>query len=220
MIDSRTRSLPKRSMGIAVLAAATVLVPAMAGSAAPAARHYEAELMPLNAAVGGGAHGTAKLTIEGDALTIEAEVTGLSPGMHMIHIHGFTTGDKRAACAGAAQDLNHDGIIDLAETEPVSGTTLIPFHDQPATLKIPSDKYPSANASGSFTYRETVSLKALDATLKTQFGIDRPHLTRRVIYVHGVPDSVKLPATVKSLPGVPASATLPVACGVIREVRS
>lgn len=184
MIDSRVRPLPERSIGITVIAAAAFLLPLAAGSAAPAARHFEAELMPLNASAGGGARGTAKLTIEGDALTIEADVTGLSPGMHMIHIHGFTTGDKAATCAGPAQDQNHDGIIDLAETEPVWGTTLIPFHDQPATLKIPSDKYPKANSSGSFSYRETVSLKELDAMLKKQFGIGGLDLDKRVIYVH------------------------------------
>jgi Cu/Zn superoxide dismutase len=44
------------------------------------------------------------LTINDDTLTINADVTGLSPAMHMIHIHGFTVGAKAAACASAAQD--------------------------------------------------------------------------------------------------------------------
>ena len=219
MIYKRARLLPGCSMGTAIIAVVAFLFSPMAGSAAPAARHFEAELMPLNASVGGGASGTVKLTTEGDTLTIQAKVTGLSPGMHMIHIHGFPTGDKAATCASAAQDQDGDGIIDLAETESVSGTTLIPFHDQPASLKIPSDKYPKANTGGSFNYSETVPLSELNAALKKQFGIEKLDLDKRVIYVHGVPASSKLPATVKSLPGVPASATLPVACSVIREVR-
>ncbi len=186
--------------------------------AAPGPKVFRADLMPLNASVGGGAKGTVTLTINGDKLTIDADVTELTPpGKHMIHIHGFTVGDKAATCASAAQDKNGDGIIDLIETEPVSGTTLIPFHDQPASLKIPSDKYPVANASGEFTYRETVSLKKLNAALKKKFGINGVQLDKRVIYVHGVPDSSPLPSTVGSLPGVPAKMTLPVACGVIRE---
>ena len=200
--------------GLAIAAAALLLPVAV--PAAPAAETFHANLMPLNASVGGGAKGTVTLKIDNDTLTIDAHVRGLSPGMHMIHIHGFTVGDKAASCAGAAQDKDGDGIIDLIETEPVSGTTLIPFHDQPATLKIPSDKYPVANASGEFTYRKTVSLSELNAALKKQFGIDGVQLNKRVIYVHGVPDTSHLPATVGSLPGVPANATLPVACGVIR----
>jgi hypothetical protein len=216
---SRKRSNPSsKPLRIVVVAGAALLLPATAEPGTRAADRFEADLMPLNASVGGGASGTVKLAVNDDSLTIEADVKGLSPGMHMIHIHGFTTGDKAAACAGPAQDTNHDGIIDLAETEPVSGTTLIPFHDQPATLKLASDKYPVAGSGGSFRYGETVPLKALDAALKKQFGIENLNLGERVVYVHGVPDGSKLPATVKSLPGVPASMTLPVACGVIREV--
>jgi hypothetical protein len=37
--------------------------------------------------------------------------------------------------------------------------------------------------------------------------------------VHGVDLSTPLPSTVQSLPGLPAQATLPIACGEIREVR-
>src|SRR6185312_15068648 len=103
----------------------------------------------------------------------------------MIHIHGFAAGDKAATCASAAQDKDGDGIIDVIETEPVSGVTLIPFDDHPAALVIPSDSYPHANASGAFHYRATVSLKDLNAALKKQFGIDGVHLDKQVIYVHG-----------------------------------
>lgn len=198
--------------------AAALLLPAT-GLAAPASQSFRAELMPLNASVGGGARGTATLTITGDTLTIEADVQHLSPGMHMIHIHGFPAGDKAASCASAAQDTNKDGIVDLAETGPVSGTTLIPFDGAPATLKIASDTYPKADADGTFRYRASVSLTKLDAALKKQFGIDSLQLDRRVIYVHGIPASSHLPAIVKSLPGVPATITLPVACGVIRAVK-
>jgi hypothetical protein len=200
-----------------VATVAALLALPIAALAATGPKVFHADLMPLNASVGGGAHGTVTLTVSNGILTIDADVKGLSPGMHMIHIHGFTFGDKSATCASMAQDVNGDGIIDLTETGPVSGTTLIPFTDQPASLKIPSDKYPVANASGEFTYRETVSLKDLNMALKKNFGIEDVQLDKRVIYVHGIPDRSHLPATVGSLPGVPANLTLPVACGVIRE---
>ena len=219
MGQSYDRRFPSDWMGhiVVCIAAATFSLPAAAW-AAPAAQSYQVELVPLNASVGGGGHGTATLTITGDTLTIEAKVQHLSPGMHMIHIHGFPSGDKAATCATAAQDTNKDGIIDLNETGPVSGTTLIPFDSEPVTLKIASDTYPKADTAGAFQYRASVSVPQLDAALKKQFGIDGLQLDRRVIYVHGVPASSNLPATVKSLPGVPAYLTLPVACGIIRAV--
>ena len=200
-----------------IAAAAALLSLPMAALPAFGATVYHADLMPLNASVGGGAQGTVTFSVNGDKLTIDAHVKGLHPaGMHMIHIHGFTTGDRAATCASAARDKNGDGVIDLAETEPVSGTTLIPFTDDPAGLKVPSDKYPVANAQGDFTYKQTASLKQLNAALKKDLSINGVQLDKRVIYVHGVPDTPPLPATAASLPGVPAAMTLPVACGVIR----
>ncbi len=207
---------PAKTPWRAVTAAAVLSLPLVALPAA-GATVFHADLMPLNASVGGGATGTVTLTVNDDKLAIDANVKGLrSAGMHMIHIHGFTTGNKAATCAGPAQDKNGDGVIDLSETEPVSGKTLIPFTDDPAGLKVPSDKYPVADAQGGFTYKETVSLKQLNAALKHNLSIDGVQLDKRVIYVHGVPDTPPLPATAASLPGVPAAMTLPVACGVIR----
>ena len=210
-----TRRSAKTPWKVATMAALLSLP--LVALPASGATVYKADLMPLNASAGGGATGTVTLAVNGDKLTIDAKVNGLHPpGMHMIHIHGFTTGDKAASCAGPAQDKNGDGVIDLSETEPVSGTTLIPFTNDPAGLKVPSDKYPVANAQGEFTYKETVSLKQLNAALKKDHSIDGVQLDKRVIYVHGVPETPPLPTTAASLPGVPAAVTLPVACGVIR----
>lgn len=39
------------------------------------------------------------------------------------------------------QDVNHDGFIDLPETEAVPGTTMVPFDDAPQEMNIPHDGY-------------------------------------------------------------------------------
>jgi hypothetical protein len=197
-------------------AVVAALLPVGAFAAAPAEQHYRADLMPLNASVGGSASGSVKLTVGGGTLTIAADVKGLSPGVHMIHIHGFTSGDKSASCAGADQDANHDGIIDLVETGAVSGTTLIPFNGRPIALNIGGPGYPKANAAGEFIYWKRLKLRRLEAALKQKDGIEGARFDKWVIYVHGVPDGVRLPASAQSLPGVPPRMTLPVACGVIR----
>ena len=49
-----------------------------------------------------------------------------------------------------AADKNGDGIIDLIETEPMSGTTMVPFHDNPVSMQIvnfPATKLPATVAS-------------------------------------------------------------------------
>jgi hypothetical protein len=77
---------------------------------------------------------------------------------------------------------------------------------------------PSAGADGSYRYRKTVSLEALRAAFTTALGDRELDLDRRVVFIHGVPDSTALPATVQSLGMIPAQLTLPIACGVIARV--
>jgi len=180
---------------------------------------YRAELSPLNTDVTGmEASGTATLRVVGDSLTIMVEASGLPPGMmHLQHYHGFKDGSD-ANCPGMEQAGN-DGIIDLLDTEPVSGVTLVPFHGDPASLKIKSDTYPSADENGRLSYSRTVSLAELASALLEEHGIQEPAFERRVVYIHGISPEDSLPASVKSLAGVPAHVTLPIACGKLRIVK-
>ena len=48
-------------------------------------------------------------------------------------------------CPAVRNDTNGDGIIDLIETEPVAGTTMVPFHDDPDSMKMVKDTYPAGD---------------------------------------------------------------------------
>jgi len=136
---------------------------------------------------------------------------------HWEHFHGFPDG-KPASCVGAPRDTNKDGIIDLIETEPVSGTTMVPFNHKPEDMEIPTHTYPRADAKGMFEYTKTVPLTQLSNKFEQTYPGGRIELDKRVIYVHGVPASSTLPGTVKSLGPIPAHVTLPIACGKIVRV--
>ncbi len=86
---------------------------------------YKAEIVPLNDnKIGTSAHGTATFVEESDQLTITIEMFDTPANTeHWEHFHGFPDG-KPADIATAAQDANHDGFVDLMETEAVSGTTM------------------------------------------------------------------------------------------------
>lgn len=179
---------------------------------------YRAELHPLNGNVTGlQTMGEARFTEDGDRLAIAIDVEHAPPGIqHWQHFHGFK--DNRAAtCPTAAADKNGDGIIDLIETEPSAGTTMVPFNADPVALQIPDNTYPRAGADGSYQYRKTVSLSALQTAFGKVFGGQSLDLDRRVVFIHGVPESTALPATVQSLGPIPAQVTLPIACGVIER---
>lgn len=187
----------------------------------PGVTSYRAELEALNSSVTEAVPmGTAILTLEGDTMTIEVEAENLPAGMmHLQHYHGFVDGTQ-AECPTAEADTNADGITDLIETEAVSGITLVPFHDDPASLTLIAETYPEADEEGRYTYSQTVDLAALRQALQDEHGIEELGLDERVVYIHGVPEGTELPDTVQSLPDVPAHVTLPIACGLLELVET
>lgn len=178
---------------------------------------YQANIVPLNEQViGTAAHGTALFTINGDSLTINIEMFDTPANLqHWEHFHGFPDG-KDAAIATSAQDVNHDGFVDLPETGAVSGTTMVPFNDAPHEMDIPNDEYPVSDANGYFAYTKVVPLAVLDKNFKETFNDSELELDKRVIYIHGVTDDVTLPDTVAGAVGhYSTHVTLPIAVGKI-----
>ena len=138
--------------------------------------------------------------------------------MHLQHFHGFKD-NQDATCPTEVADVNHDGIVDLIETEPISGTTMVPFHDDPASMEIVRSTYPKADAGGVFHYQQTVSLKDLEEAFAKAFPDAKLDLDRRVVFIHGTLESTQLPASAASLGTIPAQVTLPIACGEITQVQ-
>lgn len=193
-----------------------VLLAAAAWATPVGAQQYVAKLSALNpAAAGGAATGEARFAIKGDSLTITVNAAGLPKDItHWQHFHGFPDG-KPSACPTAAADVNHDGIIDVVETGPAAGTTMVPFIGNPVSMDVPHGIYPKASATGTLRYQETVSLSALQAAFGKAFPGQKLDLDRRVVFIHGIPDATRLTPSVASLGPIPAQVTLPIACGQI-----
>jgi len=153
--------------GVLALAASACAVAAIAEAYATDVNRstvvYVAHLHPINAKIAGHeTTGEARFTVSGDTLTISVETRGLPPGMvHMQHLHGFKNG-QQASCATGAADANRDGVVDVVETEPASGITMVPLSADPVSMKVVTNTYPKASAEGVYRYKETVSIKALD----------------------------------------------------------
>jgi hypothetical protein len=177
---------------------------------------YVAQLHPMNARVTGHrTTGEARFTVKGDSLTISVKVKGAAPGItHWQHFHGFKD-NRDATCATQGADKNRDGIVDLIETEPASGTTMVPFIDDPVSMNVAEGTYPKASAAGTYEYQRTVSLEALSAAFSKAFEGSKLDLDRRVVLIHGTANT--LPASVASLGPIPAQVTLPIACGTIER---
>ena len=181
---------------------------------------YTAHLSALNTTVTGrAATAEVRLTIRGDSLTISVDASGLPPDItHWQHLHGFPDG-RRSSCPTRAADANGDGIIDLIETEPMAGTTMVPLHGDPVSLDVARDTYPRASATGTVHYQQTVSLHALQEASGRAFAGQTLDLDRRVVFIHGVSTATPLPPSVASLGSIPARVTLPIACGLITRLK-
>jgi hypothetical protein len=145
----------------------------------------------------------------------------LPPGMHHLqHYHGFPEGST-ATCPTADADTNGDGVIDLIETQATAGRTLVPLHDDPASLEglLASDRFPLASSpAGVIDYREMVSVQALEAALQSEYDINNLSLDQRVVFLHGVSEAANVPDSAQSIADVPASTTLPIACGELTRI--
>ena len=138
---------------------------------------------------------------------------------HWEHFHGFPDG-KDAQVPTLAQDTNQDGFIDLVETEPVSGTTMVPLDAAPHEMCIPHDNDPVADANGYYSYEKYVDLAKLEAKFKEVFNDQDLALDKRVVYIHGVPADLELPESVagKINDQYDQHVTLPIAAGKINRV--
>ena len=181
---------------------------------------YFAEIKPLNEQkIACVPHGTAEFIENGDNLHIHVEMFDTPKNIeHWEHFHGFPDG-KDAEVPTMAADTNHDGYIDLPETEPFSGTTMVPLDNAPHKMNIPHDGYPVADDSGHYEYEIDVPLKELQTSFKNAFNTPDLQLDKRVVYVHGIPESMKLPASVQgTVMSYDPHTTLPIAAGKIRKV--
>ena len=180
---------------------------------------YVADLTGLNSNI---THLTtaaqAKFILTKDSLFVTIDARGVAPGIeHWQHFHGFAD-NKSATCAEPSDDQNKDGIIDVVESGTASGTTMVPFNAEPADMNVGSDTYPKAGADSTYHYEARIPLTQLKASFAKAFGDSSLNLDKRVLYIHGVPSDTKLPSTVASLGKIPATVTLPIACGKINKI--
>lgn len=180
---------------------------------------YVAELHAINTkATKSSAAGNVRFTVHGDSLTIHVQMHDVPAGIeHWQHFHGFPDG-RQSMCPTAKADTSHDGLVDILETEPAAGTTMVPFNADPVAMDIPTHTYPNANTTGVYDYTKTVSLASLERAFGQKYTGGKLDLSRRVAMVHGVPESTTLPKTVASLGTIPSRVTLPIACGAIRRL--
>lgn len=160
--------------------------------------------------------GNVTLQIQGDQLQITVEASGLQPNMmHLQHLHGFKEGgDTRCPDSGA--DTNNDQIVDITEAHEIAGVTMIPLHNDPTSLEIDTETYPTADEDGDIFYQEVIDLNELRNSFNNNFGREDLDFSNLTYLIHGVQEN-SVPETVESVKDLPAHVTLPVGCAEFNE---
>ena len=203
-----------------LLALLAVLAAPLSGcdsDGADEAETFTVQLRPLNDS---GVSGTATVRVGDDgAFTVALNATGLDATGHPQHIHGSAM--AVSSCPTAAADANGDGFVDVMEGAPSYGGILLPLDDDISNQTPNASGFPqgtSISYSASTTFAQVRQLLERDdpnaddpiMTLGAGASVD---LGDYAIVVHGTTRT--LPGTVGTIPGLPNTATLPVACGTL-----
>ena len=170
---------------------------------------YRAILRPVNGRLSGFIPtGVAEISIRADVVEVK---TLLDDDAKVAHRQAIQMG---TSCPGLSNDANNDGVIDIAEATNSSGTVFIPLDSDLNSAALGTGVYPVGSG---FTYTEKASLQELEADVRELTG-QNLNLAGRVILVHGVAGETSLPETVATLENHPRSATVPVACGILKRL--
>lgn len=184
---------------------------------------YVAVLKSINETAGP-ITGAVTVNIDGDLMVANVRVSGSTPDTiqaQAIHVSHF--------CPTEVADENLDGYIDIIEAQPFTSSVIIPLDGDINSQLSQHGMFPTSDAWGSYIYSVTNSYKMLmddlytpdedpeDNMVKLAKGMPL-NLGEKVVVIYGVADSVVLPETVQTLPGLSSNQTLPIACGVFSKI--
>lgn len=178
-----------------------------------ASSHLRAHLDPLN---NSGAHGHARVTFQGRHARVDLDAYGLSRNLpHAEHIHFGA--EARHECPSAFDDADGDFRLTTSEGAPAYGPikkSLTVTGDTSPASGLAVDRFPTA-PKGAIHYDRTINFgsKAVARAIKHGKGVIVIH---GIDYNHnGTYDFTSAGASDLD-PSLPAEATDPVLCGVLR----
>lgn len=136
---------------------------------------FSADLQQVN---GSGVAGTVRVSVEGEQLRIQADITGLEPGQtHQMHIHGpvasgHTPLDALPLTAGL--DTDRDGFVELNEGLPARGPVLMDLGGQ------------TPGADGSLRLDQAFAFDSLPGLRPGVTAADLLPLDFRAVELHGL----------------------------------
>ena len=197
--------------GVLLVAFATIAVPS---AGAQDATGFSTALAPLNRS---GGSGSATIQTAGDQVTVRLEANGVAPNLpHAQHIH--IGGQNVCPPPSAGNQEAPTDLIDSVEGQPFYGpieVSLTTEGDVGPASSLAVDRFPVADASGSYVYQRSFDLPE---------GVTVADLVDGVIVVHGIStlfaDETMYDGEPRSSIApdrFPLEATIPALCGELVE---
>ena len=185
-------------------------------------------LYPLNQFVSGKVTGAFTWSKENDEVIVDLRFNGGLPTAGVIHAQNIHQGKR---CPDEADDLNEDGYIDAVEGEKVYGKILIPLDNDINSQLMGYGTFPVADEFGSYIYSSIASYNKIISDLTEEdLNSEDPFvklgpegqlsLKEKIVVVQGINATTIIPFSVKSNNSFANFQTLPIACGVIKEIKS
>ncbi len=185
---------------------------------------YQAQLRPVNTAVGGFATGKVDIQIMADNINVHIKMKDTPANtMHSQFIY------SAEECPSEQHDSNDDGFIDPFEASKVMGSILVPLDGDLNSQQAGIESFPVADVLGFFHYFQEGTISKLEADLKSvdEFSMDEIikleaqsqfKLEGKVVVVQGIHEDAYLPGSVRQVGASSERSSLTIACGKIHRV--
>lgn len=187
---------------------------------------YVAVLKPINQQVTDLISGAFTVNLDGDFIATNARVNNsLANTVHSQYIH------LGHFCPAEIGDENQDGYIDAIEAKAYTSDVIIPLDGDLSSQVAEQGIFPLSDNWGAYVYSETSSYLSLvndlyapdenaeDAIVKLKEGVPL-NLAETVVVIYGAPETLALPDTVATLPGLTRHQSIPIACGTFVKIES
>lgn len=185
---------------------------------------YMAKFTTVNSHVSGDVPGSASIERKRDKFTAYVRVYGGAPNAwHQQNIY------EGRRCPTMRDDLNGDNFIDAEEGKRVWGRVLIPLDKNLNSQSAGMNVFPVSDSTGTYFYERHSSFEKMFDDLRTEDKRMMDNVVKldpkkgfdiegRVVVIQGTSEHVYFPETVASSDGRAPHQTLPIACGIFKQV--
>jgi hypothetical protein len=163
---------------------------------------YSALLLPVNGKISKYVTGEVKITKYGDTFRVDVHLKNAPSGTHKQYLQ---TG---SACPQNEDDYNHDGYIDIYETQESMGYRIVPFDGDLSSQSAGSTYFPSGN----YHYTRSTSYYLMLSDLHLPDDVVNDHLIK--LSEWDLPLERRVVAVYSKVSG----SDFPLACGILTKI--